>query len=227
MGGEHRHYSAGGQRSIFEWRGVRSVPAGVLRPALPGVEPAPRRELDYDLVIYSANWPAARRHAWMTLLRARAIENQAFVAGVNRVGDDGAGIAHAGDSVVAGFHRPAAGSSSTTAPGSPPCARPRGAARLARQVSRASGCGCLYSRIVKIRSQHETAHAGQPPAGRVAAAGQPAGDRAYLPERQVRVRVGRRDPAHVARREAGLFLHAGQQPHHAPARADAGPVAGP
>ena len=67
------------------------------------------RQLEYDLLTYCANWPAVRRHAWMTLLRARAIENQAFVAGVNRVGDDGTGVAHAGDSVVRGLRRPAAG----------------------------------------------------------------------------------------------------------------------
>jgi omega-amidase len=59
-----------------------------------------RPALDYDLLIYAANWPAARRYAWTTLLRARAMENQAFVAGVNRIGDDGNGIAHLGDSVV-------------------------------------------------------------------------------------------------------------------------------
>jgi len=62
-----------------------------------------RPSLDYDLLIYSANWPAARRYAWTTLLRARAIENQAFVVGVNRVGDDGNGVAHVGDSVVLDF----------------------------------------------------------------------------------------------------------------------------
>jgi predicted amidohydrolase len=62
-----------------------------------------RPELEYDLAVYAANWPAARRYAWSTLLRARAIENQAFVAGVNRVGDDGNGVAHLGDSVVLDF----------------------------------------------------------------------------------------------------------------------------
>jgi predicted amidohydrolase len=55
------------------------------------------------VLIYSANWPAARRFAWESLLRARAIENQAYCVGVNRVGDDGLGIAHAGDSVALDF----------------------------------------------------------------------------------------------------------------------------
>ena len=54
-------------------------------------------------MLYAANWPAARRFAWSTLLRARAIENQAYCVGVNRVGDDGLGIAHAGDSVALDF----------------------------------------------------------------------------------------------------------------------------
>jgi predicted amidohydrolase len=62
-----------------------------------------RPELEYDVVIYAANWPAARRFAWESLLRARAIENQAYCVGVNRVGDDGAGVAHVGDSVVLDF----------------------------------------------------------------------------------------------------------------------------
>ena len=55
---------------------------------------------EYDLLIYVANWPQRRSHAWKTLLQARAIENQCFVAGVNRVGADGHGIHHSGDSMV-------------------------------------------------------------------------------------------------------------------------------
>jgi omega-amidase len=54
----------------------------------------------YDLLIYVANWPERRNHAWKTLLQARAIENQCYVAGVNRVGNDGNGIYHSGDSAV-------------------------------------------------------------------------------------------------------------------------------
>ncbi|PVD50457.1 amidohydrolase [Terrimonas sp.] len=55
---------------------------------------------EYDLIIYVANWPQRRNHAWKTLLQARAIENQCYVAGVNRVGDDGNGIYHSGDSMI-------------------------------------------------------------------------------------------------------------------------------
>ena len=55
---------------------------------------------EYDLLIYVANWPERRNHAWKTLLQARAIENQCFVFGVNRVGNDGNNIYHSGDSMV-------------------------------------------------------------------------------------------------------------------------------
>ena len=102
MGGEHRHYSGGGHALIIEWRGIRLCPMVCYDLRFP-VWSRRRPELEYDLLIYSANWPAARRYAWSTLLRARAIENQAFVAGVNRVGADGNGVAHLGDSVVLDF----------------------------------------------------------------------------------------------------------------------------
>jgi predicted amidohydrolase len=55
---------------------------------------------EYDLLIYVANWPERRNHAWKTLLQARAIENQCYVSGVNRVGYDGNNIYHSGDSMV-------------------------------------------------------------------------------------------------------------------------------
>ena len=99
MAGEHRHFESGDHALIIEWRGLRLCPLVCYDLRFP-VWSRRRPELDYDLLIYSANWPAARRYAWSTLLRARAIENQAFVAGVNRVGNDGNGVAHAGDSVL-------------------------------------------------------------------------------------------------------------------------------
>src|SRR5688572_11051533 len=55
---------------------------------------------EYDVLIYVANWPERRNHAWKTLLQARAIENQCYVIGVNRVGNDGNGIYHSGDSMI-------------------------------------------------------------------------------------------------------------------------------
>lgn len=59
-----------------------------------------RQHGDYDLGIYVANWPDARKHHWHTLLLARAIENQIYVAGVNRTGEDGNGLRYAGGSVL-------------------------------------------------------------------------------------------------------------------------------
>jgi predicted amidohydrolase len=102
MAGEHRKYDGGDHALIIEWRGVRLCPLVCYDLRFP-VWSRRRPALDYDLLVYSANWPAARRFAWSALLRARAIENQAFVAGVNRVGEDGKGIAYAGDSVVLDF----------------------------------------------------------------------------------------------------------------------------
>jgi predicted amidohydrolase len=58
---------------------------------------------DYDLLVYVANWPARRAHAWSALLKARAIENLSYVVGVNRIGRDGNGASYAGDSVALDF----------------------------------------------------------------------------------------------------------------------------
>jgi predicted amidohydrolase len=58
--------------------------------------------LEYDLLIYVANWPERRNHAWKTLLQARAIENQCYAIGVNRVGNDGNQIYYSGDSMIVG-----------------------------------------------------------------------------------------------------------------------------
>ncbi len=55
---------------------------------------------EFDAIIYVANWPERRNHAWKTLLTARAIENQSYVIGVNRVGNDGNNIYHSGNSMV-------------------------------------------------------------------------------------------------------------------------------
>jgi predicted amidohydrolase len=55
---------------------------------------------EYDVLVYVANWPERRNHAWKTLLQARAIENQCYVVGVNRVGNDGNGFYYSGDSMI-------------------------------------------------------------------------------------------------------------------------------
>jgi len=62
-----------------------------------------RGQLDYDLLLFVANWPSARNYPWKTLLRARAIENLCYVAGLNRVGTDGNGLHYSGDSAVIDF----------------------------------------------------------------------------------------------------------------------------
>ena len=59
-------------------------------------------EYEFDLLVYVANWPQSRSHIWKALLAARAIENQCYVIGVNRIGKDGYGTSHAGDSMVIG-----------------------------------------------------------------------------------------------------------------------------
>ena len=59
--------------------------------------------MDYDLLLFVANWPAARVTAWQKLLQARAIENLSYVAAVNRVGEDGNGILYNGSSAVIDF----------------------------------------------------------------------------------------------------------------------------
>ena len=60
-------------------------------------------EENYDVLIYAANWPGRRISAWKQLLPARAIENQSYVIGVNRIGKDGNGVEHPGDSVVINY----------------------------------------------------------------------------------------------------------------------------
>jgi predicted amidohydrolase len=102
MAGEHRKYDPGSHALIVEWRGLRLCPLVCYDLRFP-VWSRRRPELEYDLVIYAANWPAPRRGAWSALLRARAIENQAFCVGVNRIGTDGAGNVYVGDSVALDF----------------------------------------------------------------------------------------------------------------------------
>lgn len=99
MGREHEHFTAGREAVSLEWRGLRICPLVCYDLRFP-VFSRRRPGLDYDLLVYVANWPAARGYAWQQLLRARAIENQAYVVGVNRVGADGAGVDYAGGSAA-------------------------------------------------------------------------------------------------------------------------------
>ncbi len=97
MAGEHHHYLAGDRREIVEWRGWRILPQVCYDLRFPIWS---RNQQDYDLALYVANWPAPRSRHWQTLLAARAIENQAFVAGCNRVGEDAYGHQYSGDSLI-------------------------------------------------------------------------------------------------------------------------------
>ena len=83
--GEDKHYEAGKERVIVEFRGVRFFLQVCYDLRFPVFG---RNCDDYDVALYVANWPDKRRMAWDILLRARAIENQAVVIGVNRVGTD-------------------------------------------------------------------------------------------------------------------------------------------
>ena len=98
---EHEHYAPGmgREQTVVEWRGWRILLQICYDLRFP-VFARNRRNDGYDAVCYVANWPEARRHPWSTLLLARAIENQAYVIGVNRVGGDGNGHPYSGDSVI-------------------------------------------------------------------------------------------------------------------------------
>lgn len=105
MAGEHHHYAAGQSRLIVELNGWRILPLVCYDLRFPVWSRNRRLDsaaggMEYDLALFVANWPQPRRTAWRTLLRARAIENLSYCAGVNRVGEDGNGIAYAGDSAV-------------------------------------------------------------------------------------------------------------------------------
>jgi omega-amidase len=105
MAGEHTRYGGGSERLIVELKGWRILPQVCYDLRFPVWIRNRRLEaaeggMDYDLVFFVANWPAPRRQPWRTLLRARAIENLAYVIGVNRVGTDGNDLPYAGDSAV-------------------------------------------------------------------------------------------------------------------------------
>jgi len=106
MGKEDRTFTPGREGIVIEYKGWSFCPLVCYDLRFPvwsrnriiGNKPSP--VYDYDVLLYVANWPAVRSMAWKQLLIARAIENQCYVAGVNRVGEDGKGVAHSGDSVM-------------------------------------------------------------------------------------------------------------------------------
>lgn len=84
-GGEHTRFTAGDKRVVVEFRGVRILLEICYDLRFPIWS---RNRNDYDMILYVASWPIPRISAWSALLVARAIENQCYVAGVNRVGKD-------------------------------------------------------------------------------------------------------------------------------------------
>lgn len=102
MAGEHEHYSPGRRRVVFELAGWRICPQVCYDLRFPAFVRHRGGDSDegYDLLLYVANWPARRAAQWRTLLAARAIENQCYLAAVNVIGRDGAGVDYSGDSGV-------------------------------------------------------------------------------------------------------------------------------
>jgi predicted amidohydrolase len=97
MGEEDKHYTAGTQKLFVELKGWKICPAICYDLRFP-VWLRNKNE-EYDLLLIVANWPERRSLHWRSLIPARAIENQAFVVAVNRVGHDGNEVFHSGDSM--------------------------------------------------------------------------------------------------------------------------------
>jgi omega-amidase len=107
LAGEHHAYTAGEDILLVQWCGwnIRPYICYDLRFPVWSRQYKPSKtsahsDARYDLLVYVANWPQARSHHWRSLLMARAIENQAYVVGVNIVGTDGNGLEYIGDSMV-------------------------------------------------------------------------------------------------------------------------------
>ena len=100
--GEDKHYTAGNKRLIASVKGwkINLQVCYDLRFPVWARQQSQSEGPEYDVLIYVANWPERRSLAWKTLLQARAIENQCYVIGVNRVGNDGNKIYHSGDSMI-------------------------------------------------------------------------------------------------------------------------------
>jgi omega-amidase len=108
MAGEHKRYAAGTDKIAIDYKGWRICPLVCYDLRFPvfsrnRYNHTRADAYDYDLLIYVANWPSPRHFAWQTLLKARAIENLAYVVGVNRVGVDGNQLSYSGGSTVLDF----------------------------------------------------------------------------------------------------------------------------
>ncbi len=97
MMGENKLFTAGEKQLVAEYKNWRLFPQICYDVRFPVWS---RNTAHYDVLIYTANFPAARRDQWLTLLKARAIENQSYVIAVNRTGKDKNGILYSGDSVA-------------------------------------------------------------------------------------------------------------------------------
>jgi predicted amidohydrolase len=109
MAGEDQHYAMGTKKIIVDLHGWKVCPLVCYDLRFPvwsrnrWTKNGNELIADYDLLIYVANWPESRSHAWKTLLMARAMENQSYVIGVNRIGNDGNFIFHSGDCAIIDF----------------------------------------------------------------------------------------------------------------------------
>lgn len=99
IGDENGFFQNGTKRVVIDYAGWRIMPLICYDLRFPVWS---RNRSDVDLLIYVANWPSVRSDVWKTLLKARAIENQLYVAGVNRVGEDGNSICYSGESLLYG-----------------------------------------------------------------------------------------------------------------------------
>jgi len=97
MAGENKNYTAGKNKLIVDFKSWKIRPLICYDLRFPVWS---RNQDDYDILVYIANWPATRNMHWKVLLQARAIENQAYVIGLNRVGKDGNDFPYSGDSMV-------------------------------------------------------------------------------------------------------------------------------
>ena len=101
VSGEADQIARGCRREVFQWRGWKIKPAVCYDLRFP--KWLRNDNLEYDLLLVCANWPGSRHEAWTTLLKARAIENQCYVAGCNRCGTDTDDTHYSGDSAIVNF----------------------------------------------------------------------------------------------------------------------------
>ena len=98
---EEKFYTPGQEKIVFDFKSWKICPLICYDLRFPVWS---RNTEGYDLLIYVANWPSPRAHAWRNLLKSRAIENQCYTIGVNRVGKDDNGLEYLGDSAVIDYN---------------------------------------------------------------------------------------------------------------------------